>query len=88
MALAASRDGLMVRVDPGTADDLVDGREVVPVRMRGREAAGPRPPGGDGRDPRGMGLPRGRVHPVPAAGLTGRLSCSPRRPPRPGAPPG
>lgn len=40
MALAASRDGLMVRVDPGTADDLVDGREVVPVRMRGRELQG------------------------------------------------
>lgn len=40
MALAAAGDGLMVRVDPATAADLVDGRDVVPTRMRDRDLRG------------------------------------------------
>lgn len=41
MALAASSTGgLMVRVDPREADDLVDGRLVVATHMRGRELRG------------------------------------------------
>lgn len=40
MALAASRDGVMVRADPATAEEVTDGRDVVPAQMRGRELQG------------------------------------------------
>jgi TfoX/Sxy family transcriptional regulator of competence genes len=41
MAVAASgQGGLLVRVDPGSSDELVAGGEARPMEMRGREMAG------------------------------------------------
>ncbi|MFT4108002.1 TfoX/Sxy family protein [Propionicimonas sp.] len=39
-AAASSRGGLMLRIDPALASELVDGRSVQPFRMRGRDLAG------------------------------------------------
>jgi TfoX/Sxy family transcriptional regulator of competence genes len=41
MAVAASgQGGLLVRVDPEQGDELIDGEQVRPMEMRGREMSG------------------------------------------------
>lgn len=41
MAVAASgQGGLLVRVDPDQAEDLIDAREVTPMQMRGKDMTG------------------------------------------------
>lgn len=40
MAAAATRSGLMLRIDPAEGDSLVDGRAVRRMEMRGRELDG------------------------------------------------
>ncbi len=41
MAVAASgQGGLLVRSDPARAEEVIDGKDVVPMEMRGREMTG------------------------------------------------